>query len=401
MADSLLTNKIVTFESLELLLNDLQIPRNINTDYNDQFGQEGAKAGDTIQIRIPYRSLGRDGQAVNIEPLTDLSTPLSLNMQFGADAQFGSAEMYTSLDNMRERYLRPQMEQIANKVDRSLHILMASTCNNVVGTPGTAITTLATYLAAKTKLKQNLAIGKKFPLVLNSLQDSNIVGALTGLYNPQPQISGQYIEGEMRDAVGFGWMESENVVIATVGTYGGSPVVNGANQVGSNLITNGWSSGATSLNMGDVFTIAGVYMVNAQNRSSIGVLQQFVVTAPVSDTAGAITIPIYPAIVPSGQYQNVSASPATNAAITMYGTSGTNTTQALAFHRNSYTLCWGNLEMPGGIDQGFRAVDPKTKVSLRFVRDYIIQSDQRISRFDVLMGAAPLYPFWAVRLASN
>ena len=103
----------------------------------------------------------------------------------------------------------------------------------------------------------------------------------------------------------------------------------------------------------------------------------------------------------SGQYQNVSASPAANAAITMWGTSGTNTTQALAFHRNAYTLCWGNLEMPGGIDQGFRAVDPKTKVSLRFVRDYIIQSDQRISRFDVLMGAAPLYPFWAVRCASN
>ena len=401
MANSLLTNKIVTFESLELLLNDLQIPRNINTDYNDQFGQEGAKAGDTIQIRIPYRSLGRDGQAVNIEPLTDLSTPLSLNMQFGADAQFGSAEMYTSLDNMRERYLRPQMEQIANKVDRSLHILMASTCNNVVGTPGTAATALATYLSAKTKLKQNLAIGKKFPLVLNSLQDSAIVNALTGQYNPQDVIGAQYIEGEMRSAVGFGWMESENVVIATVGTYGGSPVVNGANQVGSNLITNGWSSGATSLNMGDVFTIAGVYMVNAQNRSSIGVLQQFVVTAPVSDTSGAITIPIYPAIVPSGQYQNVSASPATNAAITMWGTSQTNTTQALAFHRNSYTLCWGNLEMPGGIDQGFRAVDPKTKVSLRFVRDYIIQSDQRISRFDVLMGAAPLYPFWAVRIATN
>jgi hypothetical protein len=401
MANSTLTDKIVTFESLELLLNDLQIPRNINTDYNDQFGQEGAKAGDTIQIRIPYRSLGRDGQAVNIEPLTDLSTPLSLNMQFGADAQFGSAEMYTSLDNMRERYLRPQMEQIANKVDRSLHILMASTCNNVVGTPGTAATTLATYLAAKTKLKQNLAIGKKFPLVLNSQQDSNIVGALTGLYNPQPQISGQYIEGEMRDAVGFGWMESENVVIATVGTYGGSPVVNGANQMGSNLITNGWSSGATSLNMGDVFTIAGVYMVNAQNRSSIGVLQQFLVTAPVSDTSGAITIPISPPIVPSGQYQNVSAVPATGAALTMWGTSGTNTTQALAFHRNAYTLCWGNLEMPGGIDQGWKAVDPKTKVALRFVRDYIIQSDQRISRFDVLMGAAPLYPFWAVRVATN
>ena len=54
---SLLTNKIVTFESLALFLNDLQIPRNINTDYNDQFGWEGAKAGDTIQIRIPYRFL--------------------------------------------------------------------------------------------------------------------------------------------------------------------------------------------------------------------------------------------------------------------------------------------------------------------------------------------------------
>ena len=48
-------------------------------------------------------------------------------------------------------------------------------------------------------------------------------------------------------------------------------VVNGAGQIGSALVTNGWTASITGLlNVGDVFTMPGVFAINPKNRQSTG-----------------------------------------------------------------------------------------------------------------------------------
>ena len=62
---------------------------------------------------------------------------------------------------------------------------------------------------------------------------------------------------------------------------------------------------ATTLQRGDMFTIAGRYAVNPMTRRSTGWLQQFIVTADVQAGDLLPTQVIYPPIRTTGIYQNV------------------------------------------------------------------------------------------------
>ena len=81
----------------------------------------------------------------------------------------------------------------------------------------------------------------------------------------------------------------------------GTPLVNGANQTGASLVTDGWGINASDvLRGGDIIRIAGLKPV-------------FVVTADVgSDGSGAATLSLNPPIFAGG-------SPADNAALTITG----------------------------------------------------------------------------------
>ena len=96
-----------------------------------------------------------------------------------------------------------------------------------------------------------------------------------------------------------GRYESFSVIPAVIstgqGSPAGTPLVNGADQTGRTLITNGWSNSIVIFKAGDYLKIAGndkVYMVTADKSS---------------DGSGDATIAIEPALV---------ASPADDAAIT-------------------------------------------------------------------------------------
>ena len=55
MSNSILTDSIIVKESLMELKNQLGFTKNINKQYDEKFAVEGAKIGDTINIRKPSR----------------------------------------------------------------------------------------------------------------------------------------------------------------------------------------------------------------------------------------------------------------------------------------------------------------------------------------------------------
>ncbi len=395
---------MITNESLAILENMLGFTKFVNRQFDDSFGVKGAKIGDTLNIRKPNRFVGRVGQAIGIEDVTETSIPLQLNTQAGVDFQFSSADLALRIDDFSERYIRPAISNVANRIDREGLVMATNATYNSVGTPGTPIvpaTAMLLPLQAGAVLDNNAAPRDGLrSIVWNPTSQANMVAGLSGLFNAPDKISEQYNTGNMGKALGFRNSMDQNVINRTVGPQGGIPLVNGAAQTGSSLITNGWTAAAASrLNQGDTFTIAGVYSVNPQNRQSTGALQSFVVTSAVSsDGAGNATISISPAINPVGAFQNVTNSPAAGSALTLTGAAGTFTTQNLAYHRDAFTFASADLPLPGGTDMAARKSDPQTGISIRMVRQYSITTDQFPCRLDVLYGWAPLYPEWACRL---
>ena len=194
---------------------------------------------------------------------------------------------------------------------------------------------------------------------------------------------------------GFDFYENTLVPAHTAGAgVDDSYLVNGAAESGSTLTVDG---GTAALKDGDVFTIAGVFMVHPETRQSTGVLQQFVVTADYAGGAGDISIS--PPITASGAYQTVSNVPADNAAITFVGTASTAFQQSLAFHKSAFTFATADLVLPQGVD--FASRQSYDGISLRIIRQYDINTDAFPCRVDILYGSASLYPQLATRVANN
>jgi hypothetical protein len=193
----------------------------------------------------------------------------------------------------------------------------------------------------------------------------------------------------------------QNAPSQTNGTYSGTPAVNGLNQTGSSLITNGWGSGVSAMTAGTVFTIAGVFAVNPQTKATLGVLQQFVALTNTTDTTGSMTLTVSPSIVASGAFQNVSRAPTTGDLITVAGATGVTTQLSGAFHRDAFVMGVADLDVPGGTDMAYRASDPQTGLSVRVIRDYNVVTDQWITRFDILFGFNTLYEQLACRIATS
>lgn len=415
--NTLLTISQITQESLMVLENELTFTSEVSREYDDQFAVVGAKIGSTVNVRRPPRFIGTTGPALNVEDFNETSVPVVLTTQFHVDTQFTTQDLALSVDRFSDRVLKPAIAAIANKIDRDGLVMAKNNTGNIVGTPGTTPNTLLTYLTAGAFMDaEGTPRDGRRCVVIEPFTSATIVDALKGLFVPQEAIGQQYRKGLMgRDSAGVNWKLDQNVVSQTIGTASGATTVtvNGANQG----LASGWAATSTisinnsannlTINQGDTVTFAGVFGVNPQNRQSYGKLRSFVVTQTVTQTgAGNFNIVVAPALIFGGQFQNVTASPAASAAVTLLGSVQTGVANAvvspqnLMFHRNAYTMAMADLELPEGVHFAGRASDKEIGLSIRVVRQYTINNDSIPTRLDVLYGWAPLYAELACRIAA-
>jgi hypothetical protein len=409
MADVLLSPQVITDKALQILHNKIVLAKQVNRDYDDMFGKKGAKAGQTIKVRNPVQFTARTGSTLSLQDVVETSQDLTLQPLKGIDWDFDDTDLAMTIDRFSDRYLEPAMNRLATEIDYAVYNGIYKSVYNTVGTPGTPPATSAVILAAGQKLDESSAPrDSKRRVILNPAGQAGVVEGLKGLFQSSERISEQYESGQMGQALGFNFFMSQNVPTHTVGPLGGTPLIAGASQgsAGANnayvatlaLTTDGWTaSAAARLKAGDVFTIANVFAVNPETKASTGSLQQFTVQADVSsDGAGAATITISPCPISGGAYQNVTALPADNAAITVLGAANTVSPVNMAFHKDAFTLVTADLELPNGTDMAARSVFDG--ISLRFVRDFDITNNKRICRFDVLYGFLAQRPQWACRI---
>lgn len=409
MSNNFLTISMITYEALVVLRNNIVAAAHVNRQYDGSFGQAGAKIGATLNIRKPVNYVVSNGPNLTVQDITESSVPLVVNQQKLVGMNYTTADLKLNMDAFRDRYIYPAIVQLANQVDFDVAAQYIN-FNQSVGTPGTVPNALLTYLNAGVKL-QNSAVpmDATWCLFVTPLMQATIVDALKSLFQSSEQIKQQYEKGKMGIAAGFNWYMDQNMNTHTVGTIASStPIVTTAGQTGATVNSSGWNSGATTLNQGDVIQFTGVYSVNPKNFQSTGVLMDFVITTTISDTTGSIALPIYPEIITSGPYQNVSSSPAASAPILVNNVatgsfstiSGVASPQGMAWHPDAITLAFVDLPMPRGVHEAARAADPDLGISMRIVSQYNINTDQLPTRVDILYGVKTIRSEFGVRIAA-
>ena len=94
MANSLLTISMITREAIELFVNSNAFIKNIDRQYDKDFGKNGEKIGSTLRIRLPNDYTTRSGPAVSVQDTAEVQTVLTMANQDGVDVSFSTADLY-------------------------------------------------------------------------------------------------------------------------------------------------------------------------------------------------------------------------------------------------------------------------------------------------------------------
>jgi hypothetical protein len=389
--------------------NNIKLLRLADMTYGSEWKDkpDGAQIGYTVQQRIPQRFRVKRGQALQQQAILNQTVPISLTDQLQVAMGWSSADNAVDVEEVQDRYTKPAGKALASECDSFFGQQIYKSVYFSIGTPGTAITSNETWTDGVATLRA-FGVPEDLLAVTDPKQQSKLVSSNLALFNPRETIGRIFKKGLFGEgALGVDeWAWDSNMPVHTTGTFTSStPVVSGASQTGSTLAISGM--GTYALKEGDVFTIDGVYGVNPISYTDTTILQQFTLSADVSGSSTA-TLTFTPSIIAdtNSQLQTVNALPANGAAISFLGATGTvNATLAATTSKqnliaNPAAFAWVSADLPVNLAGAVAGRTPGAKgdrVSIRYVDQYNIQTDQMPRRMDCLVGAAPVLPYFALR----
>ena len=389
--------------------NSVRLIGQFERGYGDEWQNkpEGAQIGYTVQQRIQQRWVVTEGQALQQQAILNQTVPISLTHQLQVGMGWSTADATVVVEEVQARYTKPAGAALGSKCDALAGQEVYKSVYYTIGTPGIPVTANETITDGIANLVNVGVPDADICAVLDPKATSRIVSSNFAIFN-LPGGDRDFRTGQFSgENLGISeWYRDANMPTHTTGTFTAStPLTNGANQTGSSLITDGW--GTYTFKAGDTFKIDGVYSVNPVSYVSTNTLQEFTVVSDLSGSSTA-TITISPSISTSGQLQTVTASPADNAIIYYTGatsiTNGTLATttskQSLIFNPAAFAFVNAPLKRKlAGAETG-EIRDADAKVSMRWVEQYNIQTDQMPSRIDMLVGNAAVLPYFAMRMWS-
>lgn len=262
MGNTLVNTTLVVYEVAKEFANSLRGVSHFNREYNDEFARKGGKVGDTVKIRLPQQYTAEEGEALVVQNLFDQTANLIINRRRHIGFGWSSAQETLDLDNIRVRYINPAAETLANIYDRLALADVYKAIYSAQGTLGTTPNSPLTYMNATVNIADLAGPDNGLIAVLDPKSDITLANTTAALFHPARSVSANWTKGQFaHDQLGIDkWFRDQNIPAFTSGavTVASTPLVNGASQTGSSLVTDGWGSGGAALKKGDIITIAGV-----------------------------------------------------------------------------------------------------------------------------------------------
>ena len=409
MANTVLTASIIAKEAIIQLDNHLVMGNKVFRGYEEEFNKSinGYERGSSISVKRPMDFIVRDGPVMNVQPTTEGKFTLTVDQRKGIDFEFTSQELTLEIKELSERVIKPAMIQLANQVDSDVQALYQDIAK-WVGTPGQLINSNVDFSKGPESLDLAAVPQDNRCSTLSPSDHWGLVGAQTTLLNDK-LVGEAYKKGALGMIGGVDTYMTQNVPTHTVGAHAGTPLTNGSGQAVTyavskdtntqTLTTDGWTSGAVTLNKGDTFTIADIFDVNPVTKATLPHLKQFSVVTTISDTTGDMTLTMTPAAISSGAHKTVSADIADGKAIVVKGTASTGYAQNMVFCKNAFALVMVPLVAPPG------AVDVSRQsykgCNVRVIPVYDGTNDVSKWRLDILYGVKTIDQRQAVRLSGT
>ena len=409
MSNSHLTPDAIAKRMLMHVDNELIAGNLVYRDFESEFG--GTKVGSTVRIRRPVQFDVTEGATINEQDVTEGSLSLAVDQRWNIAFSMSDTDLSLTIDDWDKRYGKPAAIRLANKIDATIYDQYYK-FNNWVGTPGQTINSHSDFLKAVERL-DTLAVPTDQRFAILSPNDYHgLGGAFSALYISG--VAGDALKtGKLPTIGGVDVYMAQNVKAHTVGAHGGTPLTRGASQgvayadvkttMTQTFATDGWTTNS-SLKQGDVFTIQDVYDVNPVTKATLPHLKMFTIQETITTnttSSNQTTLTIYPALITTGPYQNVSADNGNDKTITMIGTASTNYPQNIVSHKNALALVMVPLEQaPAGAGVLQSTVSHKG-LSLQYTAWFDGTNAKMVYRYDALWGVEAVDRRFAVRASGT
>jgi hypothetical protein len=402
MSNAFASPKVYANVGLALLKNQLVMAKLCDSEAVEKEFKPGV--GTTVYVKKPPEFAIRDGASASAQDVVEGEVAVTCDKQKGVDVQFTGYEATANVDALlKSKVIEGAMVTIASQIDSDL-IMQVKYFNNAVGTPGNTISTVAGFFAAPQRLDEMAVPMSNRNAVLTPADGYALAGTFTGLAALAGDTAVSALQKAKIPMLGnTSPFITQTIPALTTGTRvtSGATLVNGASQnvtyasartTYTQSLVCDTSGTSKTVSAGEKITLAGVYAVNPRTKATLTYLKQFTVTADATgDGSGNITFTISPPIITSGAYQNVSAAPADNAAVTYLGALSTTYNLNAAFHKSAIKLVSLKPPVPFTGESDY-ATDPDTGLTIRYWRYSDGSGDTHNHRWDVYYGVKNLDP---------
>jgi hypothetical protein len=389
MSNTILNPTVIAKVAAAVIRNNLVAADSAYKEFVNEF----KKIGDTLTYRKPviYNTVAGPDITSVIKDMAESSDTIQIDTHRSVPLEVTMKEWTLDIEEFTKRHLMPAGHALANYIDSAL-LGLYSGVYNYTGVAGTTPATAKAFNNPKKILNRFSTPHDGRVMILDGDAGVEAGQVHKGIFH-QPMVGDIIKEGHIGRLYGFDMSESENIKTHTSGTPGGTPLVNGAGQSGSTLNIKGMTATTGDYHAGDIITIANVNSVNRLSKENTGSLQPFVITAlGTADGSGNLAASISPAIVLTGDYQNVATGPVDNAAITLIADHQAN----LAFRKDAIALVTVPFERPeSAVSWGQASYDG---ISVTVSKGFDIKTYKEVTRLDVQFGIKLVYPDFACRV---
>ena len=411
MANEFSKEEVVAFDQQLEGFNDALVMSNLVNKYQTN-GQQMERSSDQIWRPQPYIAQSYDGSDAtsNFGDNTQLAVPATIGFQKHATAILTGKELR---DQLQEGRLG---ESAAQKLASDINISV----NTVAAYQGTIFVQRTAAAAGYDDIAECQSVMNELGVTMGnrriglSSRDyngmaSNLAGRET-LNEPATAALRESFVGRLAQFDTYTMDYSSRLALAA----GTIVTVNGDDQYHTPAATSTAATGETSnvdnrtqsltvavssgtIKIGDAFTIVGVNSVHHITKEDTGQLKTFRVTGIVSGAGGSGVITISPAIVSAEgatdaeeQYKNVTATPATGAALVWLNIAAG--AMNPFWHRDSIELLPASLSIPS--DAGAAVMRATTDQGIEVVmqKQFDINTQKTKYRWDVLYGVVNVNP---------
>ena len=390
--------------------DDALVAAKTATLFNPLDAEEQARAGDRMWLPMPQIAASYDGfdQTSNFGDLTELSVPVTIGFHKVIPQKFSAKELRV------ESALRNRGQAAKLKLSSDINMAIFNTValqgsvfsKRTVAPTGFDDIALADAAFSEVGIPMGDRVYLASPRVANAM-----LGNLAGRATDNSRDMNSYESAKIQGGIaGFDVLKNDQT-IRLAAAAGGATTVNGANQYREPASTSTGANGEVgnvdnrysdlvitaavyaSIKAGDAFTIAGVNSVHAITKEDTGQLQTFrVISKPAANT-----IRIAPAIISNGgatragaEFKNVTATPASGAALTWLNT----TTAELNpfFNRGALLLLPGTYAVDP--EDGWQVMRARTDmgIGITYTRQGEINDLSVKARWEVDFGTALTNP---------